>query len=421
MSFFYLTPVKGDLPAHLLEVILVNRLGHLKAIFSEEPPTYNEYIVEGSIYDNVGHFILCIITNLSENREFSEFVLKAELELFKRRLSALTAYEMRSFAKKLLRSIKKHDSIPTLIESLQVLCQHLMLKDIAQHICASHSSNCSVHNISLHFKQCLHLVARRQVEITNGVATIPCGRWKQYLISLFRENLLNRINKTDVTPLKSDSRIMELLRKMRKEFPLSKDMTKVLLSRDVDSVSTFFPPCMLNLHQNLRRRHRLSHTQRFHYSLFLKDIGMPVEEAVGFWRAEYRLHPNGNHSCCHNWDKDEKKYMYGIRHMYGLEGCKKNYASVSCQRIQSIDNSCSEGGCPFKSFDYDKMVPLLKNCSEPVLSQISELRRKGLYTSACMLFMQNGDTMSENCDNFSFNFNPVQYYRIASKIKEAKL
>lgn len=420
MSFFYLTPVKGDLPAHLLEVILVNRLEHLKTIFTDDSPTYNEYVVEGSIYDNVGHFILCIISILSENKEFSEYILKTELELFKRRFTSLTAYEMRSFAKKLLRSIKKYDNVPTLIESLQVLGQYLMLKHVAQHLCSTHSNSCSVYSINLNFKQCLQLVARRQVEIKNGVAVIPCGRWNQYLISLFRQNLVNRINKTNVTPLKSDSRIMELLHKIKKDFTFSKDMINVLLSKNVDSASMFFPPCMLNLHQNLRRRHRLSHTQRFHYSLFLKDIGMPIEEAVDFWRAEYRLHPNGNHSCCHSWEKDEKKYLYGIRHMYGLEGCRKNYPSVNCKRIQSIDNSCSEGGCPFKSFDYNKMVPLLKNCTEPLLSQINELKSKGLYTNACILFMQNGYNKSDNCDSSSFNFTPVKYYMTTSKRKEAK-
>ncbi|XP_049693210.2 DNA primase large subunit-like [Helicoverpa armigera] len=421
MSFFYLNPVKGDLPAHLLEVILFSRLGHLNTVFSSEPPVYNEFVVEGSIYDNVGHFILCIISILSENREFSEYILRTELELFKQRLTSLTAYEMRSFSKKLLRSIKKHDSVPEFIEALQVLCQHLMLKEVAQHMCAAHRYDCAKHNIRIHFKQCLHLVAKRQVEITNGVAVIPCGKWYQYLMSLFRQNLVNRIKKTDLAPLKSDSRIMELLYKIKKQYTFSKQMSNKLLSKDVDSASTYFPPCMLNLHQNLRKRHRLSHTQRFHYSLFLKDIGMPIEESIDFWRSEYRLHPNGHHSCCHNWEKDEKKYIYGIRHMYGLEGCKRNYPSVNCQVIQSIDNSNSEGGCPFKSFDYDKMVPLLKNCSQPVLSQINELKSKGLYTNACMLFMQNGFT-KENCDNSSFNFTPVKFYNMSIlESKDAKL
>ncbi|CAH1635543.1 unnamed protein product [Spodoptera littoralis] len=421
MSFFYLTPVKGDLPVHLLEVILFNRVEYLKTILSGKPIIYNEYVVDGSIYDNVGHFTLCVILILCEDREFTEYILKSELELFRRRLISLSAYELRSFAKKILKSIKKQNKVAKLIESVQILCQHLMLKEVAQHICSVHNSACTVHSIHVNFKQCLRLVARRQVELTNGVATIPCGRWLQYLITLFRENLINRINTTDVAPLKSDARIMELLHKIKKDYNLSKVKPNVLLSRDVDSASRFFPPCMLNLHQNLRRRHRLSHTQRFHYSLFLKDIGMPIEESVEFWRAEYRLHPNGHHSCCHNWEKDEKKYVYGIRHMYGLEGSRRNYPSVNCSTIQSIDNSCSEGGCPFKSFDYQNMVPLLKNCSEPVLSQIVELKKKGLYTNACMFFMQNSYSKSDSCDSCSFNFTPVKYYSVASKSNEVKL
>ncbi|CAH0582902.1 unnamed protein product [Chrysodeixis includens] len=420
MAFFYLTPVKGELPAHLLDVIVDNRLGYLKTVLNEEPPLYNEYLVEGSMYDNVGHFTLCIISILCENREFSQLFVNAELELFKRRLETLTAYELRSFSKKLLRIIRKTENIPIFIDSLQVLCQHLVLKDVAQHICTSHKNHCNLHSIKLHFKQCLSLVAKRQVELTNGFAIIPCGRWKQYMTMLFKENLIRKIKYTDVTSLKSDPRIMELLYKVKKEFSLSKDSTNILLSKDVDVTSTFFPPCMLNLHQNLRRRHRLTHSQRFYYSLFLKDIGMPVEEAVDFWKAEYSLHPNGHHACCHNWEKDEKKYLYGIRHMYGLEGGRKNYSSVNCQRIQSIDN-CSEGGCPFKAFDSNNMVPLLKNCTDEILSQINELKQKRLYTNACMLFMNSTYSKTMDCDNFSFNFTPVKYYKVATDEEKMEL
>lgn len=420
MAFFYLTPVKGELPAHLLDIIVVNRLSYLKTILNGEPPLYNEYLVEGSIYDNVGHFTLCILSILYANREFSQFFVNAELELFKRRLETLTAYELRSFSKKLLRNIKKTENVPTFIDSLQVISQHLVLKDVAQHICASHNINCNFYSIRLNFRQCLSFVAKRQVELSNGFAIIPCGRWKQYMTILYRENIMRRMKHTDVTPLKSDPRIMELLHKVRNEIAASKDKTNILLSKNVDVTSTYFPPCMLNLHQNLRRRHRLTHSQRFYYSLFLKDIGMPVEEALEFWKAEYSLHPNGHHACCHNWEKDEKKYMYGIRHMYGLEGGRKNYTSVNCQRIQSIDN-CSEGGCPFKSFDSNKMVPLLKNCTEPILSQINELKQRRLYTNACMLFMKSCYSKSMDCDSFDFNFTPVKYYNVATLEEKMEL
>lgn len=415
MSFFYLTPVKGDMPVHLLETIVSKRLEFLKMIFRGDSAVYNEFVIEGSIYDNVGHFMLCVVIILAENTGVSQFFLRAETELFKRRINSLTAYDIRCFAKKLLRSIKKYELKPTFIEPLQVLCQHLMLKDTAQHIVSqSHYNRCNIHNISLNFKYCLTLIGKRQVELQNGVAVLPCGLWIQYLIHLFSVNLKNRIVKTNLVMLKSDPRIMELLAKLRNDLPLSNTNTNILLSREIDSTSEYFPPCMLNLHQSLRKSHRLSHAQRFHYSLFLKDIGLPVEQAIDFWRAEYRQQPN-QHSCCHNWEKDEKKFLYGIRHMYGLEGGRKNYTSVSCQRIQN-DNSYAEGGCPFKSFDPQKMVKLLNsNCTDTIMPQINELKKRHQYTSACSLYLQK--SLNNNCDNFSFNFTPVKFYMAASNSK----
>lgn len=60
MSFFYLTAVKGDIPVHLLEEISLERLRYLKAILKDDQVAYNEYLIEGSVYDNIGHFLLCI-------------------------------------------------------------------------------------------------------------------------------------------------------------------------------------------------------------------------------------------------------------------------------------------------------------------------------------------------------------------------
>lgn len=127
MSFFYLKPVTGDIPVHLLETIVTQRLSYLKVIINENSCVYNEYVIEGSLYDNVGHFMLCIVTILGENTGFSQFLLKAELELFKRRIYALSAYDMRGLAKKLLRSIRKQVNAPEFINPLELLCQRLIL------------------------------------------------------------------------------------------------------------------------------------------------------------------------------------------------------------------------------------------------------------------------------------------------------
>ncbi|XP_050349162.1 DNA primase large subunit-like [Nymphalis io] len=418
MSFFYLSPVKGDLQIYLLETIVIKRLEFLKTVFKRQNIAYNEYVVEGSVYDVVGHYMLCIIVILENNSEFTQFFIKAEESLFRHRLETLSAYDLRCFAKKLLRIIKKHPTNLHFLDSLSSLCQHLILKHVAQHFCSDAcAESCSLHSIKVHFKDCLTFIAKRQVEVQNGIAYIPCSKWKIYLILLFKDNLRNRLAKTNLHSLQNDPRIADIVRLVRKEIlTLNKPNNNILRSNEVDDFSKLFPPCMLNLHQNLRNKHRLSHNQRFSYSLFLKDIGMPVDEAVTFWRIEYEQVPNGKHKCCHSWKNDEKKFIYGIRHLYGLEGGKKMYSSGSCLRLQGF----TEGGCPFKSFDNEAMLQLLDiKENDPSLSQIKKLQAQSQYTSACVLYLKKRFLSVSNsfCDS-SFNFSPVKYY-FATKYKNS--
>lgn len=404
-----MTPVKGEIPVHLLEVIVVQRLEYLKLVLKGENITYNEYLIEDSLYDNVGHFTLCIVAILNGNREFLMFLKKTETELFRLRTNLFSTYELRCFAKKLLKTIKKIVTELSFVNSLEILCQHLVLKHMAKHI-LTHAKKCCEHKINIPFKQCLSFVANRQVELSNGVALVPCSKWKQYLVSLFEEYMNYKL-KTNIRRVGVDPRIKNLVNRLEKEFiPSLLNQGNILLCKDVDNVSKYFPLCMLNLHQILRQKHRLSHSQRFYYTLFLKSIGMPVQEAIEFWKAEYTQSPDGNHRCSHSWEQDEKKFVYGIRHMYGLEGARKNYVSVNCHRIQSMDN-CAEGGCPFKYFDDKKLFKLLENHSQISMSQLYELKKKKQYTSACMLTLNN----FEECDNYRFNFTPVKYFSLTVK------
>ncbi|CAG9787405.1 unnamed protein product [Diatraea saccharalis] len=423
MSFFYLTAVKGEIPAHLLETIALERLCYLKEVFNMKELCYSEYLVEGGMYDNVGHFLLCVITIICKNIEFKRFIMKTERDLFEQRLNALCVYDLRCFAKKIIRSIKKQQYTAEFIEPLKTLCEHLMLQDLANHVCLeSHKRNCNDHHIQLHFKHCLLFVAKREIDLKNGTAFIPCGKWKQFLIILFSINLSYKLEKSNVEALEFDPRISDLLNKLKSHIdPLlsnNHNNNYLLNSKRVDKESKNFPPCMLNIHEKLRKQHRLPHTERFYYTLFLKDIGMPVDQAIDFWRFEYRQAPNGIHSCCHNWEKNEKKFVYGIRHMYGLEGCRRNYTSMNCQRIQSFDSSCTSGGCPFKTFDHTKMLSILNmDSNESLWSQLYELKSRHNYTGACIKYMQSRNlVVIKNCDidNASFNFTPVKYYKHVS-------
>lgn len=48
-----------------------------------------------------------------------------------------------------------------------------------------------------------------------------------------------------------------------------------------------FPLCMRQLHQSLRENHHLRHGGRMQYGLFLKGIGLSLEQALQFWRSEF--------------------------------------------------------------------------------------------------------------------------------------
>ncbi|VVC94296.1 unnamed protein product [Leptidea sinapis] len=394
----------------MLEIIVLKRLEHLNGILRNCDIEYNEYTIDGSIYDNIGHFMLCAASLLEQNDELFTFILETEIALFQSRISLLSAYDLRRFAKKLLKYIRKTDIDLDFLKPLQVLCQHLNLRQITQHICADCNAKCSTYNFRIKFKFCLDFVAKRQVEIKNGYAVISCSIWKDYLYNLFSFNLKNRLFKTRLNSIQWDPRINELSKKIKNMVACKNICEKnMVLSNEIDNLSVYFPPCMLNLHQQLRTHHRLSHQHRFNYSLFLKDIGMPIDEAVKFWKTEYLNMPN-SHSCCHDWNTNEKKYVYGIRHMYGLEGSKRNYTSRNCQVLQNLENSCSEGGCPFKCFSDEKMQQLLKlNKSDTSLSQIKDLRKMEEYAKACQVFLKR----NSDSDVMILNFSPLKYYNIA--------
>jgi DNA primase large subunit len=69
-------------------------------------------------------------------------------------------------------------------------------------------------------------------------------------------------------------------------------------------------------------------------TLFLKDVGLPVHHAIALWRGEYSRPAGAGSRCSHSWQSDGRRYTYSIRHLYGLEGGRRNYKSHCCQALQ---------------------------------------------------------------------------------------
>ena len=188
---------------------------------------------------------------------------------------------------------------------------------------------------SVRFELLPKMVKNREVELSKGYAIVYCSQWREVLLSLFETFIESEACDIECSmeSVMTDPRLIYL--NQRLQFKLLREGVSCgqLLSSNLNIESLKFPPCMKHLHDVLRHKHRLSHYARFYYSLFLKECGMKLEEALEYWKKEYSK-PQFNHSVCsHKWQKDARKFTYSIRHMYGLEGSRKNYRAPTCDVI----------------------------------------------------------------------------------------
>lgn len=115
-----------------------------------------------------------------------------------------------------------------------------------------------------------------------------------------------------------------------------------------------YPLCMQVVHNHLKVKHHLKHDGRMQYGLFLKGMGVSLEESLKFWRMQFmKGGVDGEKVCgvvvsCHHylWPllirysccsvvQFDKNYAYNIRHNYGKEGKRTDYTPYSCMRIIS--------------------------------------------------------------------------------------
>ena len=162
-----------------------------------------------------------------------------------------------------------------------------------------------------------------------------------------------------------------------------------------------FPLCMVTMMDSLRTSHHLKHTGRQQLGLFLKGIGLPLEEAIRFWRTEMAQVAPG--------DKFDKQYLYNIRHNYGKEGKRQDYTPHSCAKIIStLPGPGQVHGCPYKVFSEESLRAALSklHVSAPKIQEAVKKAAAGHYQLACAATWEG--KMGCSCDT-GIN-HPNQYY-----------
>jgi DNA primase large subunit len=142
--------------------------------------------------------------------------------------------------------------------------------------------------------------------------------------------------------------------------------------------------CMTHLHRSLRRDAHLKHFGRLQYTLFLKGIGLNLEECLVFWRSGFSKITD---------DTFNKEYRYNVRHVYGDVGGDSNrrsggYSPYSCQKIltEHAPGPGDAHGCPYRHFSLENLTTLLRASGvgdRAVLQGVKEDKDSQKFHMAC--------------------------------------
>ncbi|KAA8898908.1 eukaryotic and archaeal DNA primase, large subunit-domain-containing protein [Sphaerosporella brunnea] len=299
--------------------------------------------------DHYSHFILRLAFARSEDlrRRFS----KAETILFKYRFESDDGTERAEFISSLGLNWE-----PVSEEERNELAKQLMA--------ASGSKRLDEGYFKVDWERVPDLVEHRRVYLKGGKAYVASTQYSSLVVAEFTRRLDQALELTAraLPRLDEDDRLIPILNHLSLGFTAPEyapsDSTSILSGEPItagaiEGLSQHFPACMLHLHRTLRQNKHLKHFGRLQYTLFLKGVGLSVEEALTFWRTAFTNTPA---------DKFDKEYRYNVRHAYGLEGGRKAYRAKSCQQIltEHPPGSGEAHGCPYRHFSTDNLSLFLQ-------------------------------------------------------------
>uniref|UniRef100_A0A803TC73 DNA primase large subunit n=1 Tax=Anolis carolinensis TaxID=28377 RepID=A0A803TC73_ANOCA len=351
--------------------------------------------------DHISHFILRLA--YCQTEELRRWFIQQELDLFRYRFTQLSE----ELTKRFLAYVNlAYDSV--LETEKETIGGDLPLL----------ITSISTFHIQVPFSDSVDLVRVKRVYFYGGYAYVPQQDFLVILLNNYRTRLSKALAITarSLPIIQTDERLQPLLSHLSHayvgpDYSIEKNIGKISLEQ-IDAVMKSFPPCMRQLHKALRENHHLRHGGRMQYGLFLKGIGLTLEQALQFWES-------GNSS------KFDKGYAYNIRHSYGKEGKRTDYTPFSCMKI-IMSNPPGQGdyhGCPFRHSDPELLKQKLQSYKIPPtgISQILDLVKGMHYQVACQKYFE----LTHDVSDIGFSLNhPNQYFvesqQLLGGVKEMK-
>lgn len=358
--------------------------------------------------DHYSHFILRLVFCRTE--ELRKKFVKNELILFKIRYNLLQPKEQQQFVSnyndklpwQYISNEEKLELIDDLYAATAPTIKSTMLVDsgdpnftITNEQLKQHIRN-KENFIKLPFEKVPNLLSSRLIYLKQGFAYIPSTLQLSLLSIEFQEILNRNLLRTfqSLPRLEEDDRLLPLLNNLSHNFSniqfessfgtdpsLISDINATSITQNI--ITKHYPLCASELQKNLISNSHLKYQGRQQLGLFLKGIGLSVDEALKFWSYQFT-----KGSGAMSLEKFNKEYKYNIRHTYGLEGARINYKPWNCATILSKPRP-SKGehhGCPYKELPLDSLVNNLNDMGitdQQHINDIVDDVNKNDYTVAC--------------------------------------
>ncbi|KAI8370234.1 eukaryotic and archaeal DNA primase, large subunit-domain-containing protein [Blakeslea trispora] len=429
---FYLKPPPAEITIEEFEGFALDRLQVLRAIEAaslrnkdlktELPQVLEQHLplrsnlsksvdlYEERRKDHISHFVLRMAYCRSD--DLRQWFIKQECTLFQYRFEQEPMEEKKNFLNdlnlnwKILTSEEKE----AIREQLEICSRPKQGMSAAEYVSSETF-------FEVAFEKVPTMVGNRSVYVKKGKAYVPMTEQINLVMLEFKNYLERALDATAklLPRLEEDDRLKPILLNVEKQYvgksygSADQANSESISASQVDAaVHHHAPLCMRNLHEALRADKHLRHDGRFQYGLFLKGIGLSVEEALLFWRTAFSNFTD---------DKFNKEHAYNIRHSYGLEGKHTNYAPLSCIKIIT-GNPPSTGdhhGCPFRHFSANNLENRLQKdkISSTHINEILELVRNRHYQVACTRHFE----VTRTAKQVDIIEHPNQYYE-ASKASQ---